>query len=57
MHLGVALDAERGGQLLHQRAVSVEPVALELLTGEVGQAADAEHELDHGAAGRSFLRK
>ena len=57
VHLGVALDAQRGGQLSDQRAVGLEPVALKFFAGEVGQAAEAEDELDHGAGSRSFLRK
>src|SRR3989442_1083244 len=43
----VALDPERRRERAHQRAVALQPVALELLAGEVRGARETEGQLDH----------
>src|SRR5512135_1365295 len=48
MGLHVALDAQRGGVLAHERPVRLEPVFLELLARQAREPAQAEAELDHG---------
>jgi hypothetical protein len=47
VYLHVAPDPEHVGLRSDERSVDVEPVALELLSAERGQAPQREHELDH----------
>src|SRR5262249_30802720 len=57
VHLHVALEPEGARELADQGAVGLQPVVLELLAREVGQAAEAEDELDHDAAASRLRRK
>ena len=47
VRLHVAPDGERRGRLAHERAVTIAPVLLKVLAGEMRQALHAEHELHH----------